>query len=145
MQINSSGKIGIVRNNLTSWYYGKQTEVAVVGCFENNRLSLVLVPCSDFEQDDPYLAQSLTPYFAIEQGYTDHILGSNYANGPLDEIYVFVGQGGTWKFSWLADQGIATDTGRTNDDFGYPFHVFKLSKSFYEECVRMLDLPLIST
>jgi hypothetical protein len=84
-------RIKVIRTNLTSWYYGKQTKVAVVGCFENNRLSLVLVPCSDIEDDDPYLIQQLSPYFAIEQGYTDHILGSNYANGPLDEISLLSG------------------------------------------------------
>jgi hypothetical protein len=52
-------RIAIINNSLTSWYYGEQTEVAVVGCFENNRLSLVLVPCSDIEDDDPYLPSDI--------------------------------------------------------------------------------------
>jgi hypothetical protein len=133
--------MAVIRQNLDGWFYSKQMEVAIVGGWWEIGLILALTRQSEIDPDDPIL---LTDYFHFEQGNTDHMLGRTHSMNSLNEIAIYPMMGGKWKVSWMKEQGLATDTGKTLEE-GWSWPIMRLAPDFYADCVRLLSIPSVGT
>jgi hypothetical protein len=130
--------MAIIRQNLDGWFYGKQMKVAIVGAWAEDGLTLAMTPQSEIDPVDPIIGIDCF-YFA--QGHTDHLIGKTHNIESLDEVAIFpMLMSGKWKVSWMKEQGLATDTGRTLEE-GWSWPIMKLESTFFADCIKFLDIP----
>jgi hypothetical protein len=46
---------------------------------------------------------------------------------------------GKWKASWMEEQGLATNTGRTFEE-GWSWPIMKLAPDFFADCKKLLGI-----